>query len=73
LPTATCGLSSRTFALWVVVGLAVPFGLGVVPTGSVLGGLTGLLWGNALERSHLAWNVVRISPERQRAKRIAPS
>jgi stearoyl-CoA desaturase (Delta-9 desaturase) len=135
---------SRTFPLWVVVGLALPFGLGVALTGSVAGGLTGLLWGGAvrvfllhhatfsinslchsfgrrpfatgdqshnlawlaplafgegwhnnhhafptsarhglgrwqldpsawlisgLERCHLAWDVVRISPERQRAKR----
>ena len=137
---------SRTFPLWVLAGLALPFGLGVLLTGSVIGGLTGLLWGGAvrifllhhatfsinslchffgrspfgtgdesrnlgwlapitfgeawhnnhhafptsarhglgrrqvdpgawlitaLERSHLAWDVVRISPERQRAKRIA--
>jgi stearoyl-CoA desaturase (Delta-9 desaturase) len=136
---------SRTFPLWVVAGLALPFGLGVALTGTVMGGLTGLLWGGAvrifllhhatfsinslchffgrspfgtgdesrnlawlapitfgeawhnnhhafptsarhglgrgqvdpgawliglLERSHLAWDVVRISPERQRAKRI---
>jgi stearoyl-CoA desaturase (Delta-9 desaturase) len=137
---------SRTFPLWVLAGLALPFGLGVLLTGSVIGGLTGLLWGGAvrifllhhatfsinslchffgrspfgtgdesrnlgwlapitfgeawhnnhhafptsarhglgrrqvdpgawlitaLERSHLAWDVVRVSPERQRAKRIA--
>jgi stearoyl-CoA desaturase (delta-9 desaturase) len=36
---------SRTFPLWVAVGLAVPFGLGVALTGSIVGGLTGLLWG----------------------------
>jgi stearoyl-CoA desaturase (Delta-9 desaturase) len=133
----------RTFPLWVVAGLALPFGLGVALTGSVVGGLTGLLWGGAvrifllhhatfsinslchffgrapfgtgdesrnlawlapitfgeawhnnhhafptsarhglgrrqldpgawliagLERCHLAWDVVRIAPERQRAK-----
>ncbi|MGO9882437.1 MAG: acyl-CoA desaturase, partial [Solirubrobacteraceae bacterium] len=39
---------SRTFPLWVVVGLAVPFGLGVAMTGTVVGGLTGLLWGGAV-------------------------
>jgi stearoyl-CoA desaturase (delta-9 desaturase) len=136
---------SRTFPLWVLAGLALPFGLGVLLTGSLIGGLTGLLWGGAvrifllhhatfsinslchffgrspfgtgdesrnlgwlapitfgeawhnnhhafptsarhglgrwqldpgawliagLERSHLAWDVVRISPERQRAKRL---
>ena len=39
---------SRTFPLWVAVGLAVPFGLGVALTGSLVGGLTGLLWGGAV-------------------------
>jgi stearoyl-CoA desaturase (delta-9 desaturase) len=137
---------SRTFPLWVLVGLAFPFGLGVALTGSLLGGLTGLLWGGAvrifllhhatfsinslchffgrrsfatgdhsrnlawlapitfgeawhnnhhafptsarhglgrhqpdpgawliggLERCRLAWGVVRVRPEHQRAKRIA--
>ncbi len=38
----------RTFLLWVVVGMLVPFGLGVALTGSVLGGLTALLWGGAV-------------------------
>jgi stearoyl-CoA desaturase (delta-9 desaturase) len=33
-----------TFLLWVIAGLAVPFGLGVALTGSVMGGLTGMLW-----------------------------
>jgi stearoyl-CoA desaturase (delta-9 desaturase) len=37
----------RTFVLWVVVGLAVPFGMGVALTGTVSGGLKGLLWGGA--------------------------
>ena len=134
---------SRTFPLWVVAGLAFPFGLGVALTGSLAGGLTALLWGGlvrifllhhatfsinslchffgrspfrtgdhsrnlawlapltfgeswhnnhhafptsarhglgraqpdpgawfiaALERAHLAWAVVRITPERQRSK-----
>jgi stearoyl-CoA desaturase (Delta-9 desaturase) len=138
-------LISRTFPLWTLAGLALPFGLGVALTGSVLGGLTGLLWGGAvrifllhhatfsinslchlfgrrrfatgdesrnlrwlapvtfgeswhnnhhafptsarhglgrleldpgawlicaLERCHLAWKVVRIAPEHQRAKRV---
>ena len=39
---------SRTFPLWVAVGLAIPFGLGVVLTGSVIGGLTAMLWGGAV-------------------------
>ncbi len=38
----------RTFVVWVLVGLAVPFGLGVALTGTVHGGLTGLLWGGAI-------------------------
>ncbi len=137
-------LISRTFPLWVLAGLVLPFGMGVALTGSLIGGLTGLLWGGAvrvlllhhatfsinslchyfgrrpfatgdqsrnlawlaplafgeawhnnhhafptsarhglgrwqldlagwlilaLERCHLAWNVIRISPERQQAKR----
>jgi stearoyl-CoA desaturase (delta-9 desaturase) len=37
----------RTFVLWVVLGLAFAFGLGVLLTGTVTGGLTGLLWGGA--------------------------
>jgi stearoyl-CoA desaturase (delta-9 desaturase) len=36
---------SRAFPLWVVAGLGLAFGLGVALTGSVIGGLTGLLWG----------------------------
>jgi stearoyl-CoA desaturase (Delta-9 desaturase) len=38
----------RTFLLWVLLGLAFPFGLGVALTGSIIGGLTGLLWGGAV-------------------------
>jgi stearoyl-CoA desaturase (delta-9 desaturase) len=37
----------RTFVLWVALGLAFPFGLGVALTGTIAGGLTGLLWGGA--------------------------
>ncbi|MGZ6652265.1 MAG: fatty acid desaturase [Solirubrobacteraceae bacterium] len=37
-----------TIALWVVLGLLVPFGLGIALTGSVIGGLTGMLWGGAV-------------------------
>jgi stearoyl-CoA desaturase (Delta-9 desaturase) len=37
----------RTFVLWVLAGLAAAFGLGVALTGTVLGGLTALLWGGA--------------------------
>jgi stearoyl-CoA desaturase (Delta-9 desaturase) len=37
----------RTFVLWVVLGLAFSFALGVALTGTVTGGLLGLLWGGA--------------------------
>lgn len=37
----------RTFVLWVVAGLALPFGLGLALSGTVTGGLTALLWGGA--------------------------
>src|SRR5205807_221160 len=37
----------RTFVVWVLAGLAFSFGLGVALTGTVDGGLTGLLWGGA--------------------------
>jgi stearoyl-CoA desaturase (Delta-9 desaturase) len=36
------------FLLWVLLGLAFPFGLGWALTGTVVGGLTGLLWGGAV-------------------------
>jgi stearoyl-CoA desaturase (delta-9 desaturase) len=39
---------SRTFPLWVLVGLALPFALGVALTGTLTGGLTGLLWGGVV-------------------------
>ena len=38
----------RAFLFWVLLGLAFPFGLGVALTGSIIGGLTGLLWGGAV-------------------------
>jgi stearoyl-CoA desaturase (Delta-9 desaturase) len=37
----------KTFVLWVLLGLAAAFGLGVALTGTVIGGLTALLWGGA--------------------------
>ena len=37
----------RTFVAWVVLGLACPFGLGVLVSGTITGGLTALLWGGA--------------------------
>jgi stearoyl-CoA desaturase (delta-9 desaturase) len=38
----------RTFVLWVALGLAFPFALGFALTGSIVGGLTALLWGGAV-------------------------
>jgi stearoyl-CoA desaturase (delta-9 desaturase) len=38
----------RAFLLWVLAGMALPFALGYALTGSVVGGLTGLLWGGAV-------------------------
>jgi stearoyl-CoA desaturase (Delta-9 desaturase) len=38
----------RTFVVWILAGLALPFGLGVALTGSIVGGLTGLLWGGVV-------------------------
>jgi stearoyl-CoA desaturase (delta-9 desaturase) len=38
----------RTFLLWAVAGLGVAFGLGVAIGGSVVAGLTALLWGGAV-------------------------
>jgi stearoyl-CoA desaturase (Delta-9 desaturase) len=38
----------RTFLVWVLAGLALPFGLGVALAGSLAGGLTALLWGGAV-------------------------
>jgi stearoyl-CoA desaturase (Delta-9 desaturase) len=38
----------RTFVLWVVAGLAFPFGLGWLIGGSIETALTGLLWGGAV-------------------------
>jgi stearoyl-CoA desaturase (Delta-9 desaturase) len=38
----------RTFLVWVLAGLCASFGLGVALTGTVAGGLTGLLWGGAV-------------------------
>jgi stearoyl-CoA desaturase (delta-9 desaturase) len=37
----------RTFVLWVVVGLAIPFGMGLLLSGTLDGALTALLWGGA--------------------------
>jgi stearoyl-CoA desaturase (delta-9 desaturase) len=38
----------RTFLVWAVVGLAVPFAVGYVIGGTLVAGLTALLWGGAV-------------------------
>jgi stearoyl-CoA desaturase (Delta-9 desaturase) len=38
----------RTFVLWSLVGLAIPFGLGVLIGGTLAAGLEGMLWGGAV-------------------------
>jgi stearoyl-CoA desaturase (delta-9 desaturase) len=38
----------RTFFVWAVAGLAIPFGLGYVIGGTLVAGLTALLWGGAV-------------------------
>ena len=38
----------RTFLLWAVMGLAVPFALGYAIGGTLVAGLTALLWGGAV-------------------------
>jgi stearoyl-CoA desaturase (Delta-9 desaturase) len=37
-----------TFVLWSLLGLAIPFGLGVLIGGTVASGLEGMLWGGAV-------------------------
>jgi len=38
----------RTFLLWSLVGLAIPFGLGMLIGGTLTTGLEGMLWGGAV-------------------------
>ncbi|MFZ2049696.1 MAG: fatty acid desaturase [Solirubrobacteraceae bacterium] len=38
----------RTFVVWMLVGLALPFGLGLAITGTLTGALMALLWGGAV-------------------------
>jgi stearoyl-CoA desaturase (delta-9 desaturase) len=50
----------RTFFLWVLAGLAVPFGLGIAIGGTVTAGLTALLWGGAVRMlvvHHLTYSI----------------
>jgi stearoyl-CoA desaturase (delta-9 desaturase) len=41
-------LVDRTFLLWALAGFGVAFGLGVAIGGTVVAGLTGMLWGGAV-------------------------
>lgn len=45
---------------WAVATFAIPFGLGVAITGTVLGGLTGMLWGGLIRLvllHHVTWSI----------------
>jgi stearoyl-CoA desaturase (delta-9 desaturase) len=48
LADSTIRFVDRTFVLWALAGLALPFGLGVAIGGTVAAGLTGLLWGGVV-------------------------
>lgn len=53
-------LISALFPVWVLLGLAIPFGIGWLVTGTVSGGLFGLLWGGAVRiflLHHITWSV----------------
>jgi stearoyl-CoA desaturase (Delta-9 desaturase) len=49
-----------TFGLWVVVGIALPFGLGYLFDGTLAGALTGALWGGPVRiflLHHVTWSI----------------
>ena len=51
---------NRWFPAWVLLGLAIPFGLGFALTGSLAGALTGLLWGGLVRVffvHHITWSI----------------
>jgi stearoyl-CoA desaturase (delta-9 desaturase) len=51
---------NRTFLLWVIAGIALPFGLGYLFDGTLAGALTGALWGGAVRifaLHHLTWSI----------------
>ncbi len=50
----------RTFALWVLAGLALPFGLGYLIDGTLAGALTAALWGGPVRifaLHHVTWSI----------------
>src|SRR3954467_6148109 len=51
---------SKSFPLFILLGLAIPFGLGVLLTGTLAGGLTALLWGGLVRIflvHHVTWSI----------------
>src|SRR5918999_5621110 len=51
---------SKAFPLFVLLGLALPFGLGYALTGTLAGALTGLLWGGFVRVflvHHVTWSI----------------
>jgi stearoyl-CoA desaturase (Delta-9 desaturase) len=50
----------RTFPLWVLAGLALPFGLGYLIDGTLAGALTAALWGGPVRifaLHHVTWSI----------------
>src|ERR687896_910966 len=50
----------RTFGLWVLVGLLLPFGLGYLIDGTLAGALTAALWGGPVRifaLHHVTWSI----------------
>jgi stearoyl-CoA desaturase (Delta-9 desaturase) len=50
----------RTFALWVLLGLVMPFGLGYLIDGTLAGALTAALWGGPVRifaLHHVTWSI----------------
>ncbi|MEA2448647.1 MAG: hypothetical protein QOG63_579 [Thermoleophilaceae bacterium] len=51
---------SKAFPVFVLLGLAIPFGLGFLLTGTLAGALTGLLWGGLVRIflvHHVTWSI----------------
>ena len=51
---------SKSFPLFILLGLAIPFGLGFLLTGTLAGALTGLLWGGFVRIflvHHVTWSI----------------
>jgi stearoyl-CoA desaturase (delta-9 desaturase) len=51
---------NRRFLTWVTLSLGIPFALGLALTGTLVGGLTGLLWGGLVRVffvHHITWSI----------------